>query len=136
MPAMELTPEAAHYVIGFYGSLMTDVERRAQRHLSATMKATLGRSDVAAQKDAQRSRIHSKFLSEDPNVLRLAADGYEAFAQRTAARILQECGAEARFNRCPALWGISTNADREAMPSLPSRLARGGNLSVNADCNS
>lgn len=101
MPAMELTPEAAHYVIGFYGSLMTDVERRAQRHLSATMKATLGRSDVAAQKDAQRSRIHSKFLSEDPNVLRLAADGYEAFAQRTAARILQECGAEVRFNRCP-----------------------------------
>lgn len=68
MPAMELMPEAAHYVIGFYGSLMTDVERRAQRHLSATMKATLGRSDVAAQKDAQRSRIHSKFLSEDPNV--------------------------------------------------------------------
>jgi hypothetical protein len=101
MPAMELTPEAAHYVIGFYGLLMTDVERRAEGHLSATMKATLGRSDVAAQKDALRSRIHSKFLSEDRNVLRLAADGYEAFAQRTAARILQECGAEVRFNRCP-----------------------------------
>jgi hypothetical protein len=101
MAAMELTPEAAHYVIGFYGSLMTDVERRAQQHLSATMKATLGRSDGTAQKDAQRSRIHSKFLSEDPDVLRLAADGYEAFAQRTAARILRECGAEVRFNRCP-----------------------------------
>jgi hypothetical protein len=31
-----------------------------------------------------------------------------------------------------ALWGTSANADREAMPSLPSRLARGVNLSVNA----
>ena len=98
---MKLTREAAHYVIGFYGSLMTDVERRAQRHLSVTMKATSGRSDVAAQKDAQRSRIHSKFLSEEPNVLRLAANGYEAFALGTAARILQECAAEVRFNRCP-----------------------------------
>ena len=104
---MELTPEAAQYVIGFYGSLMTDVERRAQQHLSSTTKATLGRSDVAAQKDAQRSRIHSKFLSEDPNVLRLTADGYEAFAQRTAARILRECGAEVRFNRCPRCGGLA-----------------------------
>ena len=29
MPSMELTPEGAHYVIDFYGSLMTDVECRA-----------------------------------------------------------------------------------------------------------
>lgn len=98
---MDLNPAAAHYVIRFYGHLMTDAERRAQMHLFAAMKASPARSDIGAQKEAQLSPFHSTFLSsEDPEVLRLAADGYEAFEQRTAARILQECGVEMRFNRC------------------------------------
>ena len=100
---MDLNPEAAHYVIRFYGRLMTDVERRAQVHLFAAMKASSGRSDIGAQKEAQLSQFHSKFLSsEDPEVMRLVADGYEAFELRTAVRILRgECGLEVRFNRCP-----------------------------------
>ncbi len=98
---MELTPEVAHYVLRFHYELMTEAERKAQRHLFATMKATMGRSDVAAQKEAQTSRTHSKFLFDDRDVLGLAAEGYEAFALRTAARILQERGGEVRLNRCP-----------------------------------
>jgi hypothetical protein len=99
---MELNREVAHYVVRFHHQFMTDVERRTQRHLFATMKATMGRSDVAAQREAaQKSRIHYKSLSDDPNVLCLAADGYESFELQTAARILQEHRAEIRFNRCP-----------------------------------
>lgn len=102
IPVMDLNSEAAHYVIRFYGHLMTDAECRAQMHLFAAMKASSGRSDIGAQKEAQLSPFHYKFLSsEDPEVLRLAADGYEAFERHTAARILQEYGVRVRFNRCP-----------------------------------
>ena len=113
---MDLTPEAAHYVIRFYGYLMTDAERRAQRHLSATMKAELGRSDVAAQKDAQHSRIYSKLLSEDPSVLQLAAHGHEAFVLHTAARILQDCGTEVQFNLCPRCGELARTPTAKQCP--------------------
>jgi len=41
---MELNPQVAYYVVHFHADLMTDVERKAQRHLFATMKATMGRT--------------------------------------------------------------------------------------------
>ena len=43
---MELNPKLAHYIVRFHNHLMTDTERRAQSHLFATMKATMGRSDA------------------------------------------------------------------------------------------
>jgi hypothetical protein len=116
--SMELNPEVARYVVRFHWHLMTDEEHRAQRHLASTIKAT-GRSDVAAQEDARKSlgaldlairaeigREHhaaspSRSLSNDPNVLRLATDGFEAFQLRTAARVLQERTEEVELNLGP-----------------------------------
>jgi hypothetical protein len=98
---MELNREAAHYIVRFHAHLMTDAERRAQSHLFATMKATMGRSDVTAQKEARNSKAYSRMLSEDPDILRLTGDGYEAFQERTARRILQECGDKVVLNCCP-----------------------------------
>ena len=46
---MELNPHVAYYIIRFHAELMTNAEQQAQRHLFATMKATKGRSDEAAQ---------------------------------------------------------------------------------------
>jgi hypothetical protein len=101
---MEVKREVDGYIVRWYGHLMTKAELRAQRHLSATMKATKGRSDLSAQAEAQG---HSPFLSDEPEVLRLAAGGYEKFVARTAARILTEHPNEVSFNRCPKCGGLA-----------------------------
>ena len=58
----ELNFELAYYVVHFHSHLMSDPEIKAQRHLFATMKATMGRSDEAAQREAQKDKIHSRSL--------------------------------------------------------------------------
>jgi len=98
---MEISREVAHYIVRFHDRLMTDAERRAQRHLIATIKATRGYSDRTAQKEAQNSKIYSELFSDDAEVLRLAGEGYEAFQAQTAKRIFQECGGKALLNCCP-----------------------------------
>ena len=70
----------AKYVFHNIGHLMTPKERLAFNHLGGTMKATLGRSDHAAQEEVKTGSTHlRKFLSDDPDVLSLARDGYDAF---------------------------------------------------------
>jgi ribosomal protein S18 acetylase RimI-like enzyme len=99
---MELTREVAHYIVRFHDHLMTNVERRAQGLLFAAMKTTMGRSDQAAQNEARAKNVFpTSYLSDDPDVLALAADGFEAFELRTAKRILEEFPAGVIFNCCP-----------------------------------
>lgn len=98
---MQLTRETAHYIVRFHDYLMSDVERRAHYHLFLTMKSTLGRSDLAAQREARNRRSSPPYLSDDPDVLALAADGFEAFELRTAKRILQDCPGGVILNCCP-----------------------------------
>jgi hypothetical protein len=104
---MEKERDIAHYVVRWYARLMTPVERRAQRHLFAAMKATMGRSDVEAQRGARKSAVHFPFLSDDADVLHLTSAGYEAFVERTADRILKDCLNEVFFNRCPKCGGLA-----------------------------
>jgi GNAT superfamily N-acetyltransferase len=105
---MELNREAAHYIVRFHDHLMTDVERRAQRLLFAAMKTTMGRSDQAAQNEARAKNVFPRsYLSDDPDVLALAADGIEAFELRTAKRILEEFPAGVIFNRCPKCGALA-----------------------------
>lgn len=98
---MELNREVAHYIVRFHDHLMTDAEQRAKGHLFATMKATMGRSDQAAQNEARTHRFFPRQLSDEPDVLALAADGFEAFELRTARRIIEESRAGVIFNCCP-----------------------------------
>src|SRR5215475_8312761 len=93
--------ELAWYIYRYFGQFMTHKEHAAGRHFMATQKATGGRSDRAAQQEARKSRIHAEFLSNDPEVLDLALDGFDAFVQGTAERILAEHGNEIQINRCP-----------------------------------
>ena len=74
------------------------------------MKATMGKSDVEAQRAARKSTVHSRFLPDDAEVLHLTGAGYDAFVERTAARILDDCGDEVCFNRCPKMRGLGANA--------------------------
>lgn len=98
---MELNRELAHYIVRFHNHLMTGAELRAQRHLFATMKATLGRSDLSAQKEARKHKRFSELLSDDPEVLRLTSGGYEGFEEQTAKRILEGRGDRVLLNYCP-----------------------------------
>jgi hypothetical protein len=98
---MELNAQVAGYVICFYGHFMTDVEWKALNHLIATRKATHGRSDEAAQREAQKHIVYSRALSSEPNVLELARNGHQEFELRTAARILRDFGNKVFFNYCP-----------------------------------
>ena len=104
---MESKLTIAYYVVRWYDHLMTPVERRAQMHLWAAIKATRGRSDAEAQREARKSIVFSRSLSDDADVLRLADAGYEAFVERTAARILDERRSEVFFNRCPKCGGLA-----------------------------
>ena len=104
---MELDPQVAYYVVHYHTDLMTDVERKAWRHLFATLKATMGRSDETAQREAQNDKIFSGMLSTEPNVLSLAKDGYQQFQLTTAARILRDSADKVFFNQCPACGALA-----------------------------
>jgi hypothetical protein len=66
-----------------------------------TMKATHGRSDTAAQREARDLYRHARDrFSDDPDVLTLANEGFEAFLMRAAERIFEQHRYEILFNHC------------------------------------
>jgi hypothetical protein len=90
------------YVFRYYPQLMNAQERAANLHLFGTVKATNGRSDAAAQTEARSGPRHlHDLLSDEPQVLRLAADGYQAFVMRTAEGIIREHSDKIELNCCP-----------------------------------
>ena len=95
-----MNPELAYYV-RYHPNFMTDVESRANSHLMSTLKATMGRDDAAAQREAMQHRVYYRGLSEDPEVLELAREGMQAFRGQTAARILRDHSKEVFLNYCP-----------------------------------
>jgi hypothetical protein len=97
----------ARYVVIYYPHLMTKSERRARGHLITTIKATRGRSDLNAQAEARNDPDFAPSLSNDPEVLSLAAGGMKAFREATAARILNEHRGEIFLNRCPECGGLA-----------------------------
>ena len=99
--------ELAYYVVKYYSNFMTDAERRDNSHLTAVLKATMGREDSAAQAKAKKNKVFSRMLSNDPDVLALTWDGLQAFRERTAARILQVHSEDVLLNRCPRCDGLA-----------------------------
>jgi len=100
--------ELANYVVSHYRSLMTEAEHLAEKHLSTTYKFTEGQSDLAAQeKTRAEGRLYRRWLSDDPEILALAADGLEAFRAKAAARILAEHSDQVVLNRCPKCSGLT-----------------------------
>ena len=96
-----MDPYLVRYVMLYYSHFMTVPEHLAYRHLAGAMKANHGRSDILAQVEAKKDIVHSRLLSEDPEVLALARNGCPAFAEKTAERILTQHGRAVFLNRCP-----------------------------------
>jgi len=93
--------DRARYVFNFYRQLMSEQERLAYAHLVGTLKA-VGGDDVAAQQKAKGYASHLReWLSDDPEVLRLAKDGYKAFVVRTGERIFHDHRDQIVLNCCP-----------------------------------
>jgi hypothetical protein len=100
--------DEAKYAFHNYGHLMTPKEAQAFRHLGGTMKATMGRSDPAAQEEVKgESTYLRKWLSDDPEVLLLARDGYDAFVLWTGQRILNDNQGLIVLNYCPRCKGLA-----------------------------
>jgi len=100
--------DEAKYVFHNYGRLMTPKEARAFSHIGGTMKATMGRSDLAAQEEVKGgSTYFRRWLSDDPEVLLLARDGYDAFVLQTGQRILNNNRGLIVPNYCPRCKGLA-----------------------------
>jgi hypothetical protein len=100
--------DKAWYVFRYYRHLMNEQEWLANRHLVGTIKATRGRSDMTAQTEARNSSLHlRKLLSDKPEVLRLASEGYEKFVARTGERIFNDHQDEIVLNCCPQCGALA-----------------------------
>ena len=100
--------DKARYIVRYYDHLLNEHERRAQRHLFATSKTTHGRSDAAAQEEVKAgSSPLRQLLSEDPEVLRLASQGWDTFMRNTAERIYTEHQQEIVLNCCPRCGALA-----------------------------
>jgi hypothetical protein len=76
--------------------------------LMGTAKATHGRTDAAAQLEVRnRSHFARGLLSNDPDLLKLASEGVDAFVMRTAQRILDQHPKEILFNYCPQCGALA-----------------------------
>jgi hypothetical protein len=96
-----MNPHLAYYVVRYYSTFMTESEHRANLHLIGTLKATMGRDDVAAQEEEKCREIFCRMLSDEPEILELSRNGMQAFTARAAARILEDHGDDVFLNFCP-----------------------------------
>lgn len=95
----------AALVLERYAILMTPTESAAHARLLLTRRATYGDTSPEAQALVCSSPVNQRQYPEactnDPRVLALAHDGFDAFAQRIATRLLKEYGEEIDVPRCP-----------------------------------
>jgi hypothetical protein len=104
----EMDKDKARYIVRYYDHLLNQQERRAYRHLEATLKATHGRADAAAQQEAKSGRSHLReWLSEEPEVLRLASEGLDTFMLHTAERVFRDHQDKIVLNCCPRCGALA-----------------------------
>ena len=88
------------YVFSNYWRFLTRLESLAWRSVGAEAKA-------AAYGGCAAADLREQYVSKDPKVLRLLADGVEAFRLRVRDRILAEHASEVFLNRCPQCGALT-----------------------------
>jgi phage FluMu protein Com len=88
------------YVLGNYGKFFTPLESLAWNNVFHDAKA-------AACDSHSAKSFHERYISMDPEVQRLLADGVAAFRMRVCNRILSQHGDEVYLNRCPKCGALA-----------------------------
>lgn len=88
------------YVLGNYGKFFTRLESLAWNNVFHNAKA-------AAYKSHSAKSFHERYISKDPEVQRLLADGVAAFRIRVRDRILSQHGGDVYLNRCPKCGALA-----------------------------
>jgi len=98
-----MNQQTARYVVIYHQQFMNPKEWLAWGRLIASSKAASWQSDASLSEELRGAIVdsYSESISTDPEVLSLASGGWEAFLERTAARMLRDHGAEIYLNRCP-----------------------------------
>ncbi|MCW3464128.1 hypothetical protein [Chitinophaga nivalis] len=91
--------ETAHYIINYYAHLMTDQEQTALKHASTSSMLQLNQSIFQDTNPAYKQKYD--WISDDPAILSLLANGSDAFRISAATRILQEHHHRIFINSCP-----------------------------------
>jgi hypothetical protein len=102
---MQFSDAVAVYIMRYHTEFLTEMERRTLRHIVAVHKQHY--LDEIVKGEGRTSKFYSEYISDDPEVLRLANDGYGAFNLKTAQRIFQQHSEELRFNCCPRCGGVA-----------------------------
>ncbi|RYU92696.1 hypothetical protein [Emticicia agri] len=90
--------EMARYIINYFPNLLTEAEKAARKH-----HTTLDKHYFSSQvPDSNRIKLAYKkgWLSNDPQVIDLLKDGYDAFELNVIQRILTETPEKIYFNNC------------------------------------
>jgi hypothetical protein len=94
--------EKAKYIITHYSNLLTPDEIKALRHLRSTIK-------LEDAKDERLSKMYYKtgWLSSEPAILQLLADGEDQFMLNCAERILKDSPEKVFSNLCPVCGNLA-----------------------------
>lgn len=102
--------ELARYIFNYYSHLMTTEEKAAH-------KSMIGQSKVQhADLPGIKKVITDFWISKDPRVLELLADGSEVFMARVSDRIMREHRNEVFLNYCPRCGALTKTPRAKQCP--------------------
>ncbi|SIT27048.1 hypothetical protein SAMN05421788_107122 [Filimonas lacunae] len=95
----DLYPELVDYIYGYCSQYQTPEELIAGR--------TLMYMGTSASEKMQSMMREKGWISEDPVILEMIADGYQAFKKRTVNRVWAQYRVELSLNLCPVCGKIA-----------------------------
>ena len=102
--------ELAIYIINYYPHLMTEEEHAAR-------KSMIGQQKVQnAESLGTKNVVTAFWISKDPRVLELLADGPEAFMARVRDRIMHEHRDEVFLHHCPRCGALAKTPRAKQCP--------------------
>ena len=102
--------EVTRYVFVNFSNLRTMHENLAARSIDAEMKAQ------HSQSSGMQQMLRTKWVSQDPEVLRLLENGAEQFYSNVVQRILRERPDKVFLNYCPQCHGLARTPQAKQCP--------------------
>lgn len=87
-------PDLANYIFWYCSGFMTEEETQANKSLIYLSK-------TSHNPNMQASAKQKGWISDDPKILAMIADGFEPFKAKVVSRIWQEHRHALRLNLCP-----------------------------------